>query len=266
MKRRVFVGASAASVLAATPAFRVEGAAMEKQLLELQTYLFQNAGKMNAWEAFMAKTAIPAMNRNGVSPVGAFKLLLEDNPTIKDEIETRKLYVLIPHASAESLVTLPARLSSDTAFCAEGKALLEPPKNDPAFVRYESSLMLAFDRCPRVEVPTRAESRVLQLRIYESHSRERAMKKIQMFNEGGEIDIFRRTGMNPVFFGQTLIGTRQPNLTYMLGFENKDAMEKAWATFRKDDAWLKLSKDPEYRDTVSNITNLILRPIAGSQI
>ncbi|MCX8035785.1 MAG: NIPSNAP family protein [Candidatus Sumerlaeia bacterium] len=265
MKRRVFFGASAAA-LAATPAFRAEGAAMEKQLLELRICLFKNTEKMKAWEAFMAKTAIPAMNRNGVSPVGAFKLLLEDNPTVKDEIETLKLYVLIPHNSAESLITLPARMAKDATFRAEGKALLEPPKDDPAFVRYESSLMLAFDYCPKVEVPTRAETRVLQLRIYESHSRERAMKKIQMFNEGGEIDIFRRTGMNPVFFGQTLIGTRQPNLTYMLGFENKDAMDKAWATFRKDEAWLKLSKDPEYRDTVSNITNLILRPIAGSQI
>jgi len=143
---------------------------------------------------------------------------------------------------------------------------LDAPKSDPAFLRYESSLMLAFDRVPQVEVPTRADSRLLQLRIYESHSTERAIKKIEMFGEGGELEIFRRCGMNPVFFGQSLIGSKLPNLTYMLSFASKEAMEKAWAAFGRDPAWLKLRKDETYKDTVSNVTNLILRPAASSQI
>jgi len=44
------------------------------------------------------------------------------------------------------------------------------------------------------------------------------------------------------------------------------AMEKGWAAFRSDPEWDKLKKDPQYKDTVSNITNIVLRPAACSQI
>jgi len=37
------------------------------------------------------------------------------------------------------------------------------------------------------------------------------------------IAIFRRAGLQPVFFGETLIGAKMPNLTYMLVFENMAA-------------------------------------------
>lgn len=72
--------------------------------------------------------------------------------------------------------------------------------------------------------------------------------------------------MQPVFFGEALIGTRLPNLTYMLGFEDMPASKKAWGRFLGEPAWKKLSKDPAYKDTVSRITNMFLRPTAYSQI
>ena len=102
--------------------------------------------------------------------------------------------------------------------------------------------------------------------VSQTDSAERAMKKIQMFNEGGEIAIFRRVGMRPVFFGQTLIGSKLPNLTYMLEFDNEQTMTTAWNGFRGDADWKKLSGDETYTDTVSNITNLVLRPVEGSAI
>ena len=36
-----------------------------------------------------------------------------------------------------------------------------------------------------------------------------------MFNSA-EIAIFRRTGLRPVFFGETMVGAGMPSLTYML--------------------------------------------------
>ena len=39
----------------------------------------------------------------------------------------------------------------------------------------------------------------------------------------GEIGIFRRVGRQPGFFAETLIGTKLPNLTYMVTFENLTA-------------------------------------------
>ena len=43
-------------------------------------------------------------------------------------------------------------------------------------------------------------------------------------------------------------------------------MKAAWAKFGTHPEWLKLKVDPTYRDTVSHITNLVLRPAQGSQV
>lgn len=91
-------------------------------------------------------------------------------------------------------------------------------------------------------------------------------KKIEMFNEGGEIGIFRRTGMSPVFFGETLIGRRMPNLTYMLTFESMAHRDEVWERFRAAPEWHALRDNPAYTNTVSNITDYILEPRGYSQM
>ncbi len=277
MDRREFLAASAAVAafgLAAAPqsaAVQAPAAGQptgEKQLIELRTYHFASAAKLAAFERFLAKAAIPALNRAGVRPVGAFKLLAKDNADAKPPVtaDGTDLYVLLPHESAAAVLALDAKLAGDGEFQEAGRDVLMAPKSDPAYTRYETSLLLGFDQCPRVEVPTTADTRVLQLRVYESHSRERNRKKVEMFDAGGEIAIFRRVGMPPVFFGEAVAGPRMPNLTYMLSFADMDAHKKGWDAFRADAEWKKLSKDPEYKDTVSQITNLVLRPVAGSQV
>ena len=87
-----------------------------------------------------------------------------------------------------------------------------------------------------------------------------------MFNEGGEIALFRKTGLTPVFFGETVVGRNLPNLTYMLAFDDMADRDKRWKVFVADPGWKTLSADPAYKDTVSNITDIILRPTAYSQI
>jgi hypothetical protein len=89
-----------------------------------------------------------------------------------------------------------------------------------------------------------------------------------MFAEMGEIEIFRRAGLTPVFFSRTLAGPRMPSLVYMLVHENTAARDKSWDAFRNDPDWKKLSATPGYTDPeiVSNITTILLRPAAYSQI
>ena len=90
--------------------------------------------------------------------------------------------------------------------------------------------------------------------------------KVRMFNEGGELRIFREAGMPPVFFGQAIAGTRLPNIAYMLAWESADASKAGWTKFGQHPDWQKLKDDATYKDTVTNITNLVLRPTGGSQI
>ena len=92
-------------------------------------------------------------------------------------------------------------------------------------------------------------------------------RKIQMFNEA-EIGLFTKAGLNPVFFANTMIGTRMPNLIYMLTFPDLPTLTARWAAFAGDPAWKELSHKPGNTDAeiVSNITNLYLSPLSCSQI
>jgi hypothetical protein len=254
-----------AAVLLAGSARTAEDLA-PRQVLELRTYRFAAEAKLKTYAEFLAGALVPALNRAGVKPVGVFRALKADNPKLDLQADELKLYVLLPHPDLASALALPERLAADAVLTPPANAALGTPMRDPLYERFETQLMLGFAQCPRVEVPTTAPERVLQLRIYESHNDERALRKIEMFNEGGEIALFRRLGVNPVFFGQSIAGTLMPNLTYMVGFDSPAALDAAWAAFMKHPDWEKLKGDPKYADTVSRITNLILRPQPGSQI
>jgi hypothetical protein len=263
MKRREFIAASClAGAVGLSQAVKgVPAPADGKLYLELRQYHFASAEKRDLFDAFLFQAAIPALNRLGVKPVGAFKLETEQKGA-----DINDLFVLIPHKTLASVATVNTLLLQDADFLAKGSEVLDTPsKKEAVYQRFESSLMLGFDACPGVEVPTKAPERLFQLRIYESHSTPKAKRKVEMFNKG-EIAIFRATGLDPVFFGEALVGVKLPNLTYMVGFENAEAQKAAWDAFRVHPDWKKMSSDPYYKHTVSNITNLVLKPTAASQI
>ena len=261
MDRRTFLAASGAATLApaAGLAFAAE-AAPGRQLLELRQYILETDEQKKLFDSFMAQAAVPAFNRAGVQPVGVFFPQEGISPA----------YVLLPHVSCESFVATTQKLLADKEYLARGAELLDAPAATPAFKRMESALLLAFKGMPTVATPAKGPNRVVQLRIYESPSVKTGQKKIEMFNDAGEIAIFRRVGLNPVFFGESLVGPKMPNLTYMLAFESLEEQKAAWDKFRSDPEWLKLRAMPEYKDDVilvkGGITNLILKPAAYSQI
>ena len=268
MQRRQFLAASAASALelALSKSSEAADAPAAKALIEVRIYHFASPQKQQTFEKFFGESEIPALNRAGIEPVGIFKLLAKDNPKLNLSADSTDLFVILPYKDAQSLIVLEDKLAADEAYQKAAAPVLNTPMKDPLYTRYESSLLSAFDMFPQVEVPTKAPARLIQLRTYESHDRERALKKLHMFQQGGELTIFKRCGMPGVFFGEALIGSKMPNLTYMLSFENDEANKQGWANFAKDPDWQKLKNDDQYKDTVSNITNLILRPSEGSQI
>lgn len=175
----------------------------------------------------MEEAAILALNRLGIKPVGVFFWTDE-----------KKLgYVLLPHKTMDTVIWVNQRLHADPEYASKGKAFLTAPNESKAFERIESSLLLAFVRMPAVETPVRATGRVFQLRIYKSPSVLTGWKKIEMFNDAGEIKIFREVGLNPVFFGEAIVGSEIPNLTYMLVFESKAEQDASWRKFGQHPEW-----------------------------
>jgi hypothetical protein len=266
MQRRSFVRSSLGAVLGPMVGGRIASAepapSKRPQILELRLYRLRTA--MTARFNEYAKTAlVPALNRAGIKPVGAFSVSVGPNsPTVA---------LLLPHANADSVVTLYSRLDADAEYKKTAAPYGTVPSTDPLFVRIESSLMQAFDSMPEVVAPSgaaAAASRVFELRTYESHSRAANTKKIEMFEAGGEIAIFKRLGMTPVFFARDVVGTRMPSLTYMLAFPDAAARDKGWAAFGDDPEWVKLRSTPGYVNVeiVSNTNSQLLRPTDYSQL
>jgi hypothetical protein len=71
-----------------------------------------------------------------------------------------------------------------------------------------------------------------------------------------------------VFFGQSLVGARQPNLTYLLAYDDMAAHDAQWSAFGRDPEWRAIAAKPEFADPaiVMSISNSYLRPTAYSQI
>jgi len=229
-----------------------------KEFIELRVYSFKSADKRKAYNEFLKTAAVPALNRAGVDRIGVF---------VDKKPENLNLYMVLPHKSLESFATSTRKIMADQEYLAAGKTILGSTKQDPAYERIESNLFVSFDMVPKLVAPAqKAPARVFQLRIYEAHNVERGHKKIHMFNEGGEVKLFRDAGMHPVFFGEAIAGTKIPNLTYMITFENEEAQKAAWQTFINGEGWKKLKSDPVYKDTVSHITNLVLSPTEASQL
>lgn len=271
MKRREFLAASCAAGLAplsqlaqAAPADAPAGTPSDKQILELRVYRLTSEDQRKRLDEFLAKVEIPTLNRLGITPVGVFAPL----PTDPKEGKKQDLYVLLTHKTAESVVSLPARLAADEKYNADGQAFLSLPVADPPYDRIESSMLLAFDGCPKVEVPEKKDTRVYQLRIYESYCARKAIKKMEMFNTGGEMALFRKLGMAPVFFGQAIVSSRLPHLSYMVTFPDADTQKACWAKFMAAPEWDKLKSDPAYADTVigPKITNIEMKAMPSSQI
>lgn len=260
MDRREFLAATAAAAVAPIPELETITQSPARQYIELRRYHLLPGTKQRAFTDFIGQVAIPAMNRAGVGKIGAFTVVYGENaPT---------LLLVMAHSSLESVVTHRDRLAADAEYARAGAPILDAPLSDPAFVRVESTLLRAFEAMPTVEPSAAAgtgTSRIYELRTYESHSNRAALNKLRMFN-AGEVPIFRRAGLTPVFFGETLVGARMPSLNYMLTFADMTARDQAWSAFSKDPAWKALSGDPQYRDNVSAISDIILQPTSHSQI
>ncbi len=263
MNRRNFITGAAA--LSALPLSSIDVMAQNSQIdprqfFELIHYELPTGKNKNRVQQYYKNAAIPALNKIGIMNVGVFSVAYGSSAP--------SMYVLLQHKNLESVLNWQGKLMKNQEYLEKGKDYLQADLSSPAYIRKSSSIFRGFKEMPIVEAPVNLlnKPRIFELRIYESHTYQKAQKKIEMFNEGGEIEIFRKTGLTPVFFGEAIAGGYMPNLTYMLVFENMKERDENWETFINDPDWEVLKNDKQYADTVSNIMDIILRPVDGSQI
>jgi hypothetical protein len=258
MNRRDFV-ASAATAAAEVSA---QSPGQAPAVFELRYYRLRN-GPENQRQRLpegLTKIYVPAAQRSGAGECGVFLSSVGE--------QTPYVLLLSSYPSLAEMEKTQAKMNADADFQREAEAYFAQP--GLPFTRVDIQLLRAFPGFPKIEVPPGGADRaprVFELRTYESNTPYTLVRKVKMF-EDGEIDIFRKSGLLPVFFGTTIAGSRLPNLTYMVAFDSMAAREQNWRTFGTSAEWKKLSATPGLSDAevVSNISNWILTPVAGSLI
>jgi hypothetical protein len=255
-RRELLAGLAASAVTT----MQAEPPSHSNAYLELKTWRLHNSAENQAVRVadFLGNGLAPALERSGARLAGAFANVIgPDGP----------YYVTLSQFA--SLAAFEKTLDT-LAVDKDYQAAVDHLSSGPGlpFVRLESSLLRSFDVFPQAAIEKGAQgARIFELRTYESQSLTALRRKVDMFNKG-EAQIFMRLGFRPVFFGETIAGSRQPNLTYMLSFDSLAAHDKLWADFGADAAWQSLRSQPGLSDaeTVANISNVILRPLPFSAI
>jgi hypothetical protein len=262
MKRREFLGAMGAAAAALEShalAADAAGAGAPRQFYEWRTYRLADATKQSAVLEYLRGGAVPAWKRLGLGPIGVFT---EIGPDAKPDV-----HVLLTYGDLGQLAALREAFEADAEQRAAAQTHMSGEPAAPVVSRIDAWLLKAFPCAPQATPPTAGEraERVYELRTYESYNADRARAKVNMFC-GGEIPIFVKCGFAPVFFGETLVGSGQPHLKYMLAAPAMAANEAGWKQFVEHPDWLAMRDLPEYKDTVSKIEKLFLRSAEFSEV
>ncbi len=244
--------------------FTLSSYSADKQMIyQLKVYNFSEKSQEARLDAFLEDAYLPALHRAGINAVGVFK------PVEGEDDYGNKIYVLIPFQSLDQFAQLESLLDKDEQFNRAGKDYIEAPFDNPPYDRIESTLLRAFEDMPKLHVPyhsTPPGKRIYELRSYEAATEDLYKRKVHMFNQGGEIDIFEKLNFNAVFYGEVLSGSEMPNLIYMTTFPDKSTRDAYWDAFRVDPDWEELKVVEYYENTVSKNNTYFLHPTDYSDI
>ena len=247
-------------ILLATLIFSLNLAAQNNKSSEeyyrIVIYHFTSDTQQTSLDSYLKDAFVPGLHRAGIKQVGVFKPIANDTATDK------KIYVFYSAATLDKMLALPVKMQKDPAYLEAAKNCLNAEYNHPCFVRTEVILLQAFRLAPKMELPvlkTEKKDHIYELRSYESPTENLYENKVKMFNEGGEITLFKRLGFNAVFYASVISGSRMPNLMYMTSFENMFERTAHWDIFRNDPEWKRLSSLPEYQHNVSKADIILMK-------
>ena len=227
------------------------------EFYQLTVYHFTTAEQQQVIEQYVKDAYLPALHKQQIKNVGVFTPIANDTATDK------RLYIILPVKSLQQVADISAKLVTDTRYQTSGKTYLEAGYKTPPYKRLENILAQSFPLAPSLILPKLSgpkSERVYELRSYESATEKIFDNKVKMFNEGGEIALFKQLNFNAVFYSSVIAGSSMPNLMYMTSFENMADRDAHWKSFGSAPEWKKLSGMPEYQNNVSKNTIVFLRP------
>jgi len=225
------------------------------EFYRITVYHFATKEQEQSLDEYLEKAMLPALHRNKFEQIGVFK------PIANDTAADKKVYVYLHAKTLETLAGVDNLLNGDAEYKQAAAAYLSAPFDKPSYKRYEVILLKAFRMATTMNLPVLTSSKadhVYELRSYESATDGLYLNKVQMFNEGGEVVLFKDLNFNAVFYADVLSGANMPNLMYMTSFENMAAREAHWKSFVDSPVWKKLSGLPEYQHNVSHADIILM--------
>ncbi len=230
---------------------------------QIKVYTIQDKVQENSVERYLEEAFLPAMHRAGIKKVGVFK------PIADDKAAGTKIFVFIPLKKLGDIEKIEDKLAKDSEYQIKGADYINASWETPPYLRIESILIRAFEKMPSFAAPhysTPASEQIYELRSYQGPTEKMYRRKVEMFNDGGEVALFKKLKFNAVFFGEVLSGSAMPNLMYMTSFEDMKSHDKHWDAFRSHPDWEKLKNMERYKHTVSHIDKYLLHPAEYSDI
>ena len=237
--------------------------AKKRDIYQIKIYSLENEQQEQRMDKFLKNAYIPALHRAGISNVGVFK------PVEEDDLAGKLIYVLIPFKSISLFEKLESVLNKDNKYLTDGSDYIDAAHDNAPYVRVKSILLRSFKTMPAYGIPTHTtppSQQIYELRSYQAATEKLYEKKVEMFTDGGESKIFMDLGFQPIFFGEVISGSTMPNLMYLTTFKNKSSQDEHWNAFRSAPAWLDLKADEQYNNTVSKSEKFYLYPTDYSEL
>lgn len=232
-------------------------AANPADFYQIQVFRLNGKVQESGIDNFLKNAYLPALHKAGIKTVGVFK------PIESDTTSGKRVYVWIPFKSLDHFARIQDDLLKDQDYQSKGKDFLGAAYNKVPFLRKESILLKAFPDAPAFFIPkfqTPPSERIYELRSYEGPTENLFRQKVKMFNQGGEIKLFKKLDFNAVFYAEVISGSTMPNLMYLTTFADMPAHDAHWDAFRNHPEWKALSALEEYKNTVSKSVKILLHP------
>lgn len=230
---------------------------------QIKVYSVKDKTQESRVDNYLKNAYLPALHKAGIKTVGVFK------PIADDETAGTKIFVFVPLKNLNQIENIEDKLAKDNNYLTVGADYINAKHDNPPYERIESILLKAFSKMPEFFVPeydTPKSEQIFELRSYQGATEKIWRKKVEMFNEGGEVGIFKEVGSNAIFYGEVLSGSAMPNLMYMTSYSNMESNKEHWAKFRIHPDWKTLSGKEEYKNTVSHIDKWLCHPTDYSDI
>jgi hypothetical protein len=221
-----------------------------------QVYHCSTTSQLAAIDVYLKNSYLPHLHQSGITNVGVFE------PITNDTAKDKTIMVWIPISSLQQLDKLDQFKEAIDPLKPNELLSLTTTNSSLPYNRLETIISKSFKFQGQFVKKTsfqKSPENIYEFRSYESPDEATFLKKVHMFNEGKEIDLFKTLNFNALYYSKVIAGSTMPNLIYITRFSSLADREAHWKSFVESAAWKQMSTLPEYLNTVSKSIIILMR-------